>query len=114
MIQKKISVGSLDVDSDSGKIWLNSPDCILRIQNLKFNHVINKFAMIDINGNDAFMIPGDFGTNKYTEFLEKLNVMIFPKIFELDEKIQGKFLEELYLKNQLWIKEKEEKHDSTK
>jgi len=105
MINKQISVASLDVEPDLGKIWLNSPNCILRIQNLKFNHVEDKFAMIDIKGEEAFMIPGDLGTSNYTDFLEKLNFIILPKIYSEDDKDSKQFLDSLYSKIKVWAEE---------
>jgi hypothetical protein len=53
MITKNISLGSLDVDPEAGRIWLNCPSCVLRIQNIRFNSIEEKFAMIDVKGVDA-------------------------------------------------------------
>lgn len=110
IINKRISVGSLDVDPESGKIWLNSPACILRIQGVEFKHIEEKFAMIDVLGNHAYMIPGDFGLTKYTEFLDKLNMSLHSRIYDLSEEDTQNFLDSLYEKIQDHIIEKE--HES--
>lgn len=46
--------GLLEVDPDSGKIWLNSiSGCLLRVNNLKFENDMEKFTTIDIRDNVA-------------------------------------------------------------
>lgn len=97
-IEKKIYIASIVVDPKNGKIWLNSPNCLLRIQDVNFKHIEEKFEMIDIKGKDVFMIPGDLGLSKYSEFLEKLNRIIYPKIYNLSEDQTENFLNEIYNK----------------
>jgi hypothetical protein len=105
IINKRISIASLDIDTDTGRIWLNAPNCILRIQKINFKNQEDKFAMIDINQDSAYMIPGDFGTSKYTEFLEKMNTVLLPKVIGMGEEIEKKFLDVLYSKIQDCVKE---------
>jgi len=96
LIEKRISIASIVVDPENGKIWLNSPNCILRIQDVNFKHIEDKFEMIDIKGKDVFMIPGDLGLSKYSEFLEKLNRIIYPKIYNFSEDQIENFLDNIY------------------
>jgi len=105
MISKNVQVGSLEIDVNNGKIWLNSPGCILRIQNIRFNNLEEKFSMIDINGSNASMIPGDYPPTDYDCFLEKLNMSMLPKICNMEN--SEKFLDELYIKIQEFVKETE-------
>ena len=37
-ILKNISLAEFMVDPEAGKIWLNAPNCILRIQGIKFRN----------------------------------------------------------------------------
>lgn len=72
--QKYISLAELVVNPDEGKIWINAPDCILRIQGSEFVNKKEKFSMIDINGGKAIMmdeIPND-KNNAINDFIEKL------------------------------------------
>jgi hypothetical protein len=80
VISKNISVGILDVDPDAGKIWLNGPNCILRVQDLEFKNKEEKFCMIDINGRVVTMYPGSNISEPYADFLEKLNLMIMSNL----------------------------------
>ncbi len=59
MVISKDIIGTIDIDTQSGRVWLNAPNCILRIQDLQFNGIKEKFSMIDISGNKASMIEGD-------------------------------------------------------
>lgn len=61
MIISKNIIGTIDVDTNSGTIWINAPNCILRVQGLDFGRrgIREKFSMIDISGNKASMIEGD-------------------------------------------------------
>jgi hypothetical protein len=98
MITKNISIGSLDIDPEGGRIWLNCPNCLLRIQNLRFNKVEEKFSMIDINGNDVWMIPGNLVDEPYSDFLEKITSSIIPKISEMSLNEREILLDRLSLK----------------
>jgi hypothetical protein len=64
------------VDPEQGKLWVNGPNCILRIQGLKFQNIREKFSMIDINGSDAFMLEGDLSTSDIHDFIEKMCFII--------------------------------------
>lgn len=61
MIISKDIIGTIDIDTSTGRIWVNAPNCVLRIQNLKFKdrEVKEKFSMIDINGSNVSVIEGD-------------------------------------------------------
>jgi|LSQX01.1.fsa_nt_gb hypothetical protein len=95
MITKNITIGSLDVDPDNGKIWLNCPECLLRIQNIRFSNIEEKFSMIDINGVDATMFPGSLMNEPYSDFLEKITVHIIPKLIKLKDLEIENFLDKL-------------------
>ena len=98
MITKNISTGSLDIDPEGGRIWLNCPNCLLRIQNLRFNRIEEKFSMIDINGNDVLMIPGNLVNEPFSDFLEKITSFIIPKMAEITSDESEKLLDQLSLK----------------
>lgn len=98
MITKNISIGSLDIDPKGGRIWLNCPNCLLRIQNLRFNKVEEKFSMIDINGNDVWMMPGNLVDEPYSDFLEKITSSIIPKVSEMTLNEREILLDRLVLK----------------
>lgn len=84
IINKDFAMGSLQVDSQSGKIWINSlSSCLLRIQNVNFHNLEDKFAMLDITGSDVYMVPGDFGMDEtYNDFIKKLTLYLFPVLVE--------------------------------
>lgn len=98
MITKNLSIGSLDIDPEGGRIWLNCPNCLLRIQNLRFNRIEEKFSMIDINGNDVLMIPGNLVNEPFSDFLEKITSFIIPKMAEITIDESEKLLDQLSLK----------------
>jgi hypothetical protein len=98
MITKNLSIGSLDIDPEGGRIWLNCPNCLLRIQNLRFNRIEEKFSMIDINGNDVLMIPGNLVNEPFSDFLEKITSFIIPKMSEITSDESEKLLDQLSLK----------------
>jgi hypothetical protein len=110
MITKNISIGSLDIDPEGGRIWLNCPNCLLRIQNLRFNKFEEKFSMIEINGNDVWMMPGNLADEPYSDFLEKITSYIIPKMYELCGDDNEKLLDVLSLK----IKEELDNYASIK
>lgn len=59
MIISKNIIGTIDVDTTEGRIWINAPNCILRIQGLEFKSMKEKFSMIDIIGKKVSMIESD-------------------------------------------------------
>lgn len=73
------------VDPDQGKIWLNAPNCVLRIQGIKFENKKEKFSMIDINGSEASMIEGDLVSSNVHDFIDKLVPIIIFNEFTQDE-----------------------------
>lgn len=56
MVEKRLSLSSLQVEPEQGKLWLNSPNCVLRICGLTFKEDFNTFSMIDIINNNAFVV----------------------------------------------------------
>ena len=56
-VVKKILLGSLELEPETGKIWLcDLNGCVLRVSKLDFQNNLEKFDMIDISGNCAYMI----------------------------------------------------------
>jgi len=80
IITKTISYGTIDVDPDDGKIWINCPNCILRMKNLRFNKIEEKYSMIDIINNEAWMLSGSFPEDLVSQFIENLVPIILEKI----------------------------------
>jgi hypothetical protein len=97
-VSKNISFGVIDVDTESGRIWINCPTCILRIQDINFNQPQEKFSMIDIKGNNAYMYPGDLPNKELGNFLETITMIILPLISEMNIENQQKFLDDLVIK----------------
>lgn len=98
MISKKISCGELEIEPEEGKLWLNCPNCLLRIQNIRFNNVEEKFTMIDLDGIDATMYPGKLETDDYSDFIENISMSILPKFFSFDSDKRKNMLNSIYLK----------------
>jgi hypothetical protein len=82
-IVKRISIAELQIDPELGKIWLNAPNCILRMQGINFKNIREKFSMIDVNGANATMLEGDLMTSHIHEFIEKIVSMAIT--FNYDE-----------------------------
>lgn len=59
MVISKDIIGTIDIDTQNGRVWVNAPNCILRIQGLEFKDIKEKFSMIDVSGKKASMIEGD-------------------------------------------------------
>jgi len=72
LISKNIGFSELLIDPTLGRIWVNSPNCVLRINGIKFKNQREKFSMIDINGSEGVMIEGDLSTSKLNSFIEKI------------------------------------------
>ena len=98
MISKNISYGTIDIDKESGRIWLNCPSCIIRIQNIPFNQISEKFSMIDINRDEINMYPGELPNKEFGNFMEMLTTLIVPKISNLNIEEQKNFLDDLFIK----------------
>lgn len=73
------------VDPEAGKIWLNAPNCVLRIQGIKFRNSREKFSMIDINGDDASMLEGDLATTDVHDFIEKVSSIVINNNFSQED-----------------------------
>jgi len=98
MISKKISYGVLDIEPESGRIWFNCPNCLIRIQNLRFNTIEEKFTMLDINGPDVTMVPGKLESDSYIDFLESITECVLPKFLTMSDDDKKDFLEKILLK----------------
>ena len=83
MISKTIALGSLEIYPEIKRIYLNGPNCVLRIQDIDFKNIEEKFSMIDIVGNKAYMLPGDVEPDPFSDFIEKMCSLILPKIFKM-------------------------------
>ena len=75
-IVKILGFCTLEVDPEKGDIWLNSPNCILRIQKLNFTSHREKFSMIDIVGSRAAMLEGDLISSDASYLYEKLGTNV--------------------------------------
>lgn len=98
MITKKISYGMIDIEPEEGKLWINCPNCILRIQNLRFNKIEEKYSIIEINGNDAWMISGSSPEDFISKFIENLVPIILEKIERKSDSEIREFLNNVLLK----------------
>ena len=112
MFRKVLSVATLEIDPDSGTIWLNTTKCLLRISKLKFVNVEENFSMIDIDGSNAVMTPTDLtieATEENVELSMFLSNITNLLSFELDnnKKIidKNKFLENVFFKVRKVIEE---------
>jgi len=104
MISKNISVASLEIDPVGGKIWMNAPNCILRIDGLKFKNIEDKFSMIDIQENSACMISGKLENEDFSIFLEKISNIIIPKLLSMNSEDRSKYIDNIFLKIEEEIK----------
>lgn len=98
IISKNIPYGTLDIDTINKRIWLNCPSYLMRIQNINFKNIEEKFLMIDINGNDVYMQAGELENKELCNFLETIISLIIPKITEMDNEKQKSFLDDIILK----------------
>ena len=74
---KKILSGSLELEPEQGKIWLCDLDgCLLRISKLNFKNSLEKFDMIDIRGNEAYMIKNGVNSITSDEVIGKLEEIL--------------------------------------
>ncbi len=55
IVRKELPVSTLDVNIENGTIWLNAPNCVLRISDLEFTNTIEDFSSIYIVDSSAFM-----------------------------------------------------------
>lgn len=98
MIQKNIYFGEVLLNPSEGKIWINAPNCILRIQGINFKRIREKFSMIDINGSNGVMVEGDLIETDFDKFMENMtNICLssnfsekeFKELLETANKIRG-------------------------
>ena len=74
---KKILSGSLELEPETGKIWLcDLNGCVLRISKLDFKNNLEKFDMIDVTGNTAYMIKNGVGPVASDEVIGKLEEIL--------------------------------------
>jgi hypothetical protein len=95
VISKKIAYGTLDIDPEEGKLWFNCPLCLIRMENLNFKTIHEKFTMLDFKGADVYMIPGKLEASDYSEFLESLTDLILPQLFTLNDIKRKDFLDKI-------------------
>ena len=76
MITKNIGLAEMLIDPDLGRIWINTLNCVLRIQGINFKDKREKFSMIDINGNNGAMIEGNLSDSPINDFIEKLTGLV--------------------------------------
>lgn len=84
-IIKIITRAELQVDSKSGKIWLNAPNCILRIYGLNFKNQKENFSMIDINGSNASMVEGNLVTSNIQNYVDEIITLVTNSNFTDEE-----------------------------
>ena len=72
LITKNIGFAEILVDSILGRVWVNSPSCVLRIQGINFRNQREKFSMIDIKGDEGIMVEGDLMTSPLDKFIEDM------------------------------------------
>ena len=74
---KKILSGSLELEPEIGKIWLcDLNGCVLRISKLDFQNNLEKFDMIDVSGNTAYMIKNGVDPVASDEVIGKLEEIL--------------------------------------
>jgi len=100
-IVKKILLGSLEIDSDEGKIWLNDlTRCVLRVCGLDFRNKSEKFGMIDVTKNEVVMLDdsevplAENELNKKIEEIVQLLILQTFQNFKLSKKKE--FLDTVY------------------
>jgi len=83
---KRVS-GILEVDKESGKIWLNTVNgCILRINKLIFENEKEKFSMIDITDNIAlFYDDNSDSDNEFENFINDCSDIILYEKYNIDQ-----------------------------
>jgi hypothetical protein len=99
MIISKNIIGTIDIDTTTGRVWLNAPNCILRIQGLEFKELKEKFSMIDISGNKASMIEGNLilDDKRLVRFILDLFSSLSYNTINGKIKNKDKFLDDLFL-----------------
>lgn len=57
-VKAPIILGSLNADTKNGKLWVNAPNCVLRMSHITFQNELTKFSMIDVSNGKAVMLNG--------------------------------------------------------
>ena len=97
-VVKKILSGSLELEPETGKIWLcDLAGCVLRVSRLDFKNNLEKFDMIDISGNEAYMIK-DGGNQVISEEVKgKIEEVINLLLIKVSQESKPKeFLKEVF------------------
>ena len=99
-ITKNVPLATLEVDTEKGKLWINTPThCLLRACKIEFNKSITeKFSLIDITGNKGAMIKDN--SNTLDEFNENLSLFLV----DLVQLINFKFNEKKNVKQKVFYK----------
>lgn len=85
MIRKDLAVSSLEIDLEKGVVWVNAPNCVLRVSKLEFINTIEDFSFIDISDGKATMmektnIEREFNGEEFQTFLIEVTNYIFNEI----------------------------------
>ncbi len=111
MKSTKFIIGTIEVDSSRGNIWINSQGkCILRIQNLNFKKSSEKFDCIDINGKKAYMLQDYLHLNNIDNIENLINQMLMTinsELIGIDDINKEDFLRDLNDNLGLFIEMKE-------
>jgi len=100
-IVKRIFLGSLEVSPKEGKFWLNDINrCILRGCRIDFKSEHEKFGMIDITGDKAFMSEDciSLEEEELTKSLENIMQLLLFQVYQNNRLIVTKkeFLDLVY------------------
>ena len=57
IVTKHLAVSTIEVDLEGGTIWVNGPNCKLRISNLTIPEPLEDFSMIDVVDGMVNMYP---------------------------------------------------------
>jgi len=99
-IKKNLSLAILEVDTKTGKLWLNSPGCVLRISGIEFinKSITDKFSFIDIIDNKAVLIKGEASSyfdENLNDFLIQLIQLMHLNLQEKTNIIQKQYYKKL-------------------
>ena len=90
-VVKKILSGSLELEPETGKIWLcDLAGCVLRVSKLDFKNNLEKFDMIDISGNEAYMIKDGVDQVISEEVKRKIEEIISLLLFKVSQESKPK------------------------
>ena len=97
-VVKKILLGSLELEPETGKIWLcDLTGCVLRISKLDFKNNLEKFDMIDISENKVYMTKNGVDQIISDEVIGKLEEVINLLLLKVSQESKPKeFLKEVF------------------